>query len=132
MTKPIHDWRDRSKYPRHPLTEAPAAFIEERQKRGQSKDEMRSALWHWEFLRRHKLYQDHWKDDSDEYFRIFGIVGTSRPDPKTDFPIDLMFRYEMFDIPPRNLWLWLQMPSVTAPNVVALFLIRSLAAAQLS
>lgn len=94
MAYQIHDWRDRSKYPSDPLTGAPAAFIEERQEWGQSKDEIRSALWHWQFLRRHELYQHHWENDGDEYFDAFGMGGVPRPSPKDDFPMDLLFNYE--------------------------------------
>lgn len=94
MTYPIHDWKDSSRYPNDPLIGAPAEFTEERQKWGQSKAEIRSALWHWQFLRRHKLYQDCWQDDNDEYFEAFRLGGVPRSDPKDDFPMDLLFDYE--------------------------------------
>lgn len=97
MTYRIHNWKDRSKYPSDPLTGAPAAFIEERQECGQSKDEIRLALWRWQFLRRHELYQDHWENDGDEYSDAFGVGGVPRPSPKGDFPIDLLFKYEQFN-----------------------------------
>jgi hypothetical protein len=101
MTKPIHNWKDAGKYPSNPLTGAPPAFTEERERWGQSKEEICLALWHWQLLRRHKLYQDHWKSDSDEYSSAFRVCGMPRPNPETDFPMDLLFDYEVFDKPLR-------------------------------
>lgn len=96
MTYPIQNWIDKTQYPQDPLSSAPAEFIEKRRKCNYSKDEISLVFWHWEFLRRHKLYQEHWASDSNEYFFMFGVCGTFRPDPKTDCPADLLFRYELF------------------------------------
>lgn len=97
MAHPIHDWKDSSKYPRDPFAAAPAAFIEKRRKYGYSNQAISSVFWHWQFLRRHPSYQEHWNSEGIEYFSMFGVCGTFRPHPKTECPADLLFRYELFN-----------------------------------
>lgn len=96
MTYRIHDWRDDSQYPDDALTAAPPKFIETRKKHNYSDEQISTVFWHWEFLRRHPLYQKHWASEGVEYFLMFGVCGTFRPEPKTECPADLFFRYELF------------------------------------
>lgn len=99
MTYPIHDWRDENNYSTDPLKDATKEFLENQKALGKSVKEMREALCHWSFLRRHKLYQDNWENDDAKYTSAFGVGDVPRPNPKDDFPPNLLFSYEVFNRP---------------------------------
>lgn len=93
MTYPIHDWKDKSKYPKDPLMQAPKKFLARR--RGMKKSDIRAIIWHWEFLRRHKQYQDNWQEVEGETFLLVFKAGfLPGPDPMIDYPLNLIFTYE--------------------------------------
>lgn len=93
MTYRIHDWTDKRKYPRDPSNKAPKEFISLRM--NPKKSEIRAVIRHWEFLRRHKQYQENWERGHDELFMLYKIGSRPGPDPRDDFPLNLLFIYEL-------------------------------------